>query len=99
MSNKQKLIRRVYPIYMLLILFGIGIIFKIGQVQFIEGDHWQELAKSYSTKHRKIDAIRGNIYASDGSLIATSVPKYEVRFDLNAEAITNDLFAKNIDLF
>ena len=97
MSNKQKLIRRVYPIYMLLILFGIGIIFKIGQVQFIEGDHWQELAKSYSTKHRKIDAIRGNIYASDGSLIATSVPKYEVRFDLNAEAITNDLFAKNID--
>ncbi|MDC1204202.1 penicillin-binding protein 2, partial [Salibacteraceae bacterium] len=82
---------------MLLILFGIGIIFKIGQVQFIEGDHWQELAKSYSTKHRKIDAIRGNIYASDGSLIATSVPKYEVRFDLNAEAITNDLFAKNID--
>ena len=97
MSNKQKLMRRVYPIYMLLILFGIGIIFKIGQVQFIEGDHWQELAKSYSTKHRKIDAIRGNIYASDGSLIATSVPKYEVRFDLNAEAITNDLFAKNID--
>ena len=97
MSKQQKLIRRVYPIYMLLILFGLGILFKIGQVQFIEGDHWQELAKSYSTKHRKIDAIRGNIYASDGSLIATSVPKYEVRFDLNAEAITKELFAKNID--
>ena len=97
MSKQQKLIRRVYPIYMLLILFGLGILFKIGQVQFIEGDHWQELAKSYSTKHRKIDAIRGNIYASDGSLIATSVPKYEVRFDLNAEAITDELFAKHID--
>ncbi len=97
MSKQQKLIRRVYPIYMLLILFGLGILFKIGQVQFIEGDHWQELAKSYSTKHRKIDAIRGNIYATDGSLLATSVPKYEVRFDLNAEAITKELFARNID--
>ncbi len=97
MSKQQKLIRRVYPIYALLILFGLGIIFKIAQVQFIEGDHWQQLAKSYSTKHRKIDAIRGNIYASDGSLIATSVPKYEVRFDLNAEAITDELFVKHID--
>ncbi len=97
MSKKQLLIRRVYPIYVLLLIFGLGILFKIGQVQFIEGEQWQELAKSYSTKHRKIDAIRGNIYASDGSLIATSVPKYEVRFDLNAEAITNELFEKHID--
>jgi outer membrane protein assembly factor BamA len=35
MSKQQKLIRRVYPIYMLLILFGVGILFKIGQVQFL----------------------------------------------------------------
>ncbi len=97
MSSKQKLIRRVYPIYALLLLFGAGIIIKIAQVQFVEGDQWQELAKSYSTKYRKIDAVRGNIYASDGSLIATSVPKYEVRFDLNAEAINDELFATNID--
>lgn len=96
-SKKQHTIRRAYPIYIMLVVFAIGILFKIGQVQFIESDHWQELAKSYSTKYRKIDAVRGNIYANDGSLIATSVPKYEVRFDINAEAITDKIFQRDID--
>jgi cell division protein FtsI (penicillin-binding protein 3) len=97
MNPFNSITKRVYLIYMLLIIFGIGIFSKIIIIQFVEGDHWTGLANRHTLAYKKIDAIRGNIYASDGSLLATSVPKYEVRFDVNADAITETRFNENID--
>ncbi len=39
------------------------------------------MAKENTTKNFVIPANRGNVYADDGSLLATSVPKYDIRFD------------------
>ena len=46
---------------------------------------------------KSIEAVRGNIYATDGSLLATSIPIYEVRFDPNADAISQELFNEKVD--
>ncbi|MDA9563752.1 transpeptidase family protein [Flavobacteriales bacterium] len=66
-------------------------------VQFVEGDKWREKAENTTTRLMDIEAVRGNIYAEDGSLLATSVPIYEVRFDPNCEAITDKVWDEHVD--
>ena len=42
---------------------------------------YRGLAEERTIKNVVIPANRGNVYAADGSLLATSVPKYDIRFD------------------
>ena len=84
-------------LYFLLGVFAMTILGRVGQIMFVEGKKWRSKAENLTVKYRTIDAVRGNIYALDGSLLATSVPIYEVRFDPNAEAITDERFDQNID--
>lgn len=57
------------------------------------------MADSLSTRFANVEAARGNIYAADGkSLLATSVPEYEIRMDLMAGGIEKDeVFYEKID--
>ena len=62
-------------------IFAILIALKLGDIQFIQGEDYRALAEKNTTKNFTIPANRGNVYADDGSLIASSVPKYDIRFD------------------
>ena len=73
------------------------IVGRVVVVQFVEGDMWREKAENLTVAYKTIDAVRGNIYDAEGGLLATSVPIYEVRWDPNAEAITDEIFNANID--
>jgi len=75
-------------------LFGMAVLFKLGNIQFVDGDKYRELAKVNTTKNFIIPANRGNVYADDGSLLATSVPKYDIRFD--AMTVSSENFEKYI---
>ena len=81
-----------------LVLIGmIAVLGRVLQIQIVEGDEWRQKSENLTIDYRTIDAVRGNIYAIDGSLLATSVPKYEVRFDPNADAISDKFFKEKID--
>jgi len=98
MSQERKnVIRRIYLVYLVLIVFSLAIISKIIQIQLVEGEKWIQKAESHSTRFKDIEAVRGNIYASDGSLLATSIPNYEIRWDAMTDALTDDIFEENID--
>lgn len=73
-------------------LFAIIIAIKIINIQFIDGEKYRELAKKNTIKNWVIPSSRGNVYADDGSLLATSVPKYEIRFD--AVTVSSETFKK-----
>lgn len=97
MENRSNILKRVYLLYLLVGVFGLAIVVKVVQVMFVEGEYWRQKAENLTVAYRTIDAVRGNIYAVDGSLLATSVPIYEVRFDPNAEAITDAFFGEYVD--
>lgn len=78
-------------------LFSLAILFRVFTIQFIEGPAWREKAKELTTIFKSIDASRGNIYTADGSLLATSVPIYEIRMDAAVEAITDKMFNEKVD--
>lgn len=48
----------------------------------VDGAKWRALSDSLTLKYKVIQAVRGNIYSDDGTLLATSVPRYEIRMDL-----------------
>ena len=79
MSNNQKnILNRLYFVAGGMFLFGLLIAYKLINIQFVEGDVYRELAAKDATKNVVIPANRGNLYADDGSLLASSVPKYDI---------------------
>lgn len=97
MDVKKDILKRVYIVYFIICLFGLAVISRVVMIQFVNGDEWREKAQRATTMYRNIEAVRGNIYASDGTLLATSIPIYEVRWDPNADAITKTIFEDNLD--
>ena len=77
--------------------FAISIIYRICIIQFVEGNYWREKAKAYTTKIEDMEAVRGNIFDANGSLLATSLPFYEIAMDINAPSITDKSFNNNRD--
>ncbi|WNH14409.1 penicillin-binding protein [Thalassobellus suaedae] len=62
-------------------IFGIAVLFKLFSIQFLQGDKYRDLVEKRDVKNVTIPANRGNVYADDGSLLATSIPKYNIAID------------------
>lgn len=88
---------RVYLVYFVTAIFGLIILFRIIYIQTAEGEKWREMARNATLRYESIDAIRGNICAEDGRLLATSIPIYEIRMDLSKTVISNEVFNQGID--
>lgn len=97
MKYKSEIKTRVYLAYALMSLFAFAIIGRVAQIQFVEGAYWKAKAETQTTAYQNIEAARGNIFAADGSLLATSKPIYEVRWDANTSALTDEIFNEGID--
>jgi cell division protein FtsI (penicillin-binding protein 3) len=97
MNARKEILKRIYISFFLICFFGLVILFKISKIQFYEGAYWKSKADSMTIRIANIDAARGNIYASDGSPLAFSMPIYDIHFDAREQAINNDLFNSGID--
>lgn len=97
MEIKKDILSRTYLIYVILCVFAISIMYKICIIQFKEGDEWRAKAEAFNTKVFEIEAVRGNIFDVNGSLLATSLPYYEIAIDINAPSIDKKLFENNVD--
>ncbi len=94
-QDKVNIIQRSGWFFLILFLFAVLIVVQLINIQYIEGNKYRALAQKYTVKEFKIKANRGNIYAEDGSILATSVPHYDIAFDPVAPSNRN--FNKYID--
>lgn len=88
---------RLLVVFLLMVGIGVAIIVQAFRIQVVEGQRWRAIADSLTTRYRTIPAERGNIYADDGRLLATSLPYFEVRMDLGLPGMTDELFYDNVD--
>ena len=86
---------RIYLVAFSIFLMAIGIIFQLTKIQWSQGDYYRKLAKERTVRNFVIPANKGNVYSADGSLLATSIPNYNIRFD--AMAPKGDAFDKNVN--
>lgn len=96
MSLKRNILIRVSVVYLVMVVFALMVLGKMFYIQLAEKELWEE-AEVNSVSFKTIEPNRGNIYSSDGRLLAVSVPYYEVRMDMRSEAFTRDIFDRNID--
>jgi cell division protein FtsI (penicillin-binding protein 3) len=96
-NNRKDLLWRVYLMYIFVCLFSIAVLFKVGKIQMVEGNHWRTVDRERNFKPFPIEPMRGNIYSADGSLFATSVPIFELRMDVMSEPVTDKIFYSKVD--
>jgi cell division protein FtsI (penicillin-binding protein 3) len=82
----------VRTVFLLVLVFAIAIAYRIFHIQFVDGAEWKAKLTSFTKK--EITATRGNIYAADGSLLATSLPLYRLGFD---PSVSNNPDSKKLD--
>lgn len=98
MDIRRDIVWRTYVVYAFASLFALAIFLRTLFIQFVEGEKYREKAAHNTLRVQKIVATKGNIYASDAqSLLATSIPIYQIRMDTRAEALTDDIFYNEVD--
>ena len=99
MNSRKVILVRAYFVFALLAIFAVSIFVTAVKLQLGTDDKFREELSAKNTRVMEIEAMRGNIYADDGSLLATSVPKYDMIFDLRADGLTTKVFLGKIDSF
>tara|TARA_B110000037_G_scaffold31337_1_gene37652 strand:- start:12267 stop:14276 length:2010 start_codon:yes stop_codon:yes gene_type:complete len=88
-STEKSIMNKLYFTSGVMFVFALLVVYKLVAIQFVQGDRYKGLALDRTTKDVKIPANRGNVYSLGGSLLATSVPKYDIRIDLVAPSNKN----------
>lgn len=96
MSLKRDILVRTSLVYLGILLAGLLILGKTLHLQIFEKEKWAQEENS-TIRHTVIEPNRGNIYSSDGRLLAVSVPYYEIRMDFKSESFTSDIFYSGVD--
>ena len=95
MENKNNsFLWRLYLISSILLIFGIGIGYKLFYLQFVEGEKYRKIAEDKTLKSFTVNSVRGNIFSEDGSLLATSTTKYDIYFD--SKTVSKNTFDSEI---
>lgn len=92
--EKKNILNKLYIIAGLLFVLAMAITYKIVVIQFVDGEYYKSKAEKLTLKEFDIKANRGNIYTADGSLLATSITKYDIRMDV--VTVTDADFEPNI---
>ena len=77
----KNILNRLYFVAGCLFLFACAVLFKLVSIQVINGDKYRELAEERTSRMFTIAPNRGDLISEDGSLLATSVSRYTIRFD------------------
>lgn len=71
-------------VYLAFLVFGLAIVFRIIHIQTVQRGELLEQARKVDIRIDTVSADRGNIYSKNGTLLATTVPLYNIHFDYTA---------------
>lgn len=93
-DSKNDTLGRVYLMYVVMLLFGIAIVGRIIYIQVAEREELLEYAKKFGTRVIETEGIRGNIFSKNNTIIATTIPVYDIHFD--PVAVVDSVYKKNV---
>lgn len=99
-GKRDSIVLRFGVVYFGIVLLFVAVLGRIIYLQSVEKDAWLAVA----AKSKKTDILvkpnRGNIFACDGRLMASSIPTYYVYMDTRVDALHEDdgkLFKDKVD--
>ena len=93
MSNDDRISSRGKIGLLFIILvggFGIAILWSSIKVTWIDGDTWRSRAEKLTHNTIPQKANRGNIYSSDGKILATTVPECDLYLDFSRRILKDN---------
>ena len=96
MKLEKENITRIGFIAVCVFIICVGIGYKLFSIQFNAEEKIEQKTEQL-TRWKSVPADRGNIYAADGSLLATSLPRYDIRMDFIADGLTDKVFRSQVD--
>jgi cell division protein FtsI (penicillin-binding protein 3) len=78
---KNEILLRVYSVALVVIVVALVIFVKAFKLVTVEGAHWRAEAAKRFMAYREVQGDRGNILSEDGSLLATSIPYFDLYWD------------------
>ena len=83
-TNKDKRLTTGITVLYLVLTLGVGtaILANLISIQWVHGDEWRERGDKRVADVRPDPARRGNIYSSDGKVLATTVTECDLYLDL-----------------
>ena len=94
---KNEVLVRVYMVTIIVLMVAVAIIVKATRLVVVEGDMWRKRSVDKYVSYRDVLGDRGNILSADGSLLATSIPYYDIYWDPSPVALDDDVFKLNLD--
>ncbi|MXV38838.1 PASTA domain-containing protein [Flavobacteriaceae bacterium Ap0902] len=96
-NSKKEILLKGYMVACLLVVMAIGISVKLVNLQANqeERERFEAFAQRTNFREAEIPAQRGNLYAADGSLLATSVRHYDIAID--GKAMRQDLIDAHLN--
>ena len=89
-ENRHNILLRYAFILICILLMAAAIVYKLIDNTVISAPEWNKKAMTELSRTEKIMPERGNILASDGSVLATSLWFYTVRIDYRCEKFAED---------
>jgi len=80
-SASKRLMQRFYLLAAFLFLFALVLVGKLIYIQFYENDEGLVLEPEALVRNVVLEPSRGNIYAADGNILATSISRFELYWD------------------
>ena len=100
-THKKNIVQKVLWIGAFMTIFFIAIIIQLIDIQYFQKKKYTALATELTIRQDTVFANKGNVYAADGNLLATSMSKFTIRMDVvavddkdfneNVVALSNEL--------
>ncbi len=97
LNIKNEVLIRLYFIALAVLGASATIGWRMYNLAIVDAERWRSKGDTLFLKMVEIPPERGNILASDGSLLATSLPSFDIYFDPKAEGLTDKVFYENVD--
>jgi cell division protein FtsI (penicillin-binding protein 3) len=94
-SLRKAILLRSRIVLIFILLFAVVVFYHAVDLAIFKKEKYEAIRIKNSTRIREVKAIRGNILSTDGRLLATSMPKYDIVFD--PLAIKSEEFNNKID--
>ncbi|MBC7777082.1 MAG: transpeptidase family protein [Phycisphaerae bacterium] len=92
LNVKNEVLIRVYSVAAVVLVVAVVILTRLFQLTVTDAHKWEAKADSLYVKLVDVPSQRGNILADDGSLLATSLPFFDIHFDAKAVGLTPEIF-------
>lgn len=96
MTVRDEIVWRGGIVYLAIVIIAIILLVRIVILQYVERGKWAAMSEKYVYRTDVVPAIRGDILANDGRLLASSVPYYSIYMDTRSSGMSGDVWSNGL---